>query len=86
MWSFNGESAKRIGHPAPFPKELPQRCIQLFSYRGDHVFDPFLGSGTTGVVAKDLNRRFSGVEIDGEYRKLAATRMNLKQPELIPCR
>ena len=79
VWTFNGESAKRIGHPAPFPKELPKRCIRLFSYTNDHVFDPFLGSGTTGVVAKDLGRRFTGVEIDPEYKKLALQRMNLQQ-------
>lgn len=84
VWNFSGESAKRVGHPAPFPKELPKRCIKLFSYKGDHVFDPFLGSGTTGVVAKELERRFTGVEIDDEYRKLALARMNLKQLELIP--
>lgn len=84
VWSFNGESAKRIGHPAPFPKELPKRCIKLFSYKGDRIFDPFLGSGTTGLVAKELNRKFTGVEIDDEYRKLSLARMNLNQLELIP--
>lgn len=83
VWSFNGESAKRIGHPAPFPKELPKRCIKLFSYKNDLIFDPFLGSGTTGVVAKDLDRKFTGVEIDLEYKELALKRMNLQQLDLV---
>ena len=56
VWTFNGESAKRIGHPAPFPLELPTRCIKLFSYVGDTVLDPFLGSGTT-LVPLRLNNR-----------------------------
>ena len=53
-WSFNGESAKRIGHEAPFPRELPRRCIKLFSFVGDVVLDPFMGSGTT--LAKKFKR------------------------------
>lgn len=76
LWTFNGESAKRIGHPAPFPKELPYRCIKLFSYIGDHVFDPFLGSGTTGIVANLLKRDFTGIELDKEYFDLATKRIN----------
>lgn len=75
LWTFNGESAKRVKHPAPFPKELPYRCIKLFSYQGDHVFDPFMGSGTTGVVAKELGRDFIGVEIDKGYFDIARTRI-----------
>ena len=76
LWTFNGESAKRIGHPAPYPKELPYRCIKLFSYQEDHIFDPFLGSGTTGVVAQDLKRNFTGVELDEKYFELAKRRIN----------
>lgn len=76
LWSFNGESAKRIGHPAPFPKELPYRCIKLFSYIDDKVFDPFLGSGTTAIVANQLGRQFSGLEIDPIYLALARKRFN----------
>ena len=74
-WTFNGESAKRLGHPAPFPKELPKRCIKLFSYLDDTIFDPFLGSGTTGVMAQLLKRRFVGVELDQDYYELAKKRI-----------
>jgi site-specific DNA-methyltransferase (adenine-specific) len=75
VWIFNGESKKRIGHPAPFPKELPYRCIKLFSYQNDLVFDPFTGSGTTLLVANNLNRQAVGVEIDKDYCKLAKDRI-----------
>lgn len=75
VWTFNGESAKRIGHPAPFPRELPRRCIRLFSYRGDRVFDPFAGSGTTLVEAVSQGRSAWGVELDPDYRKLALRRI-----------
>ena len=51
VWSFTPESAKKIGHPAPFPVELPYRLIQLYTYTGDVVFDPFMGSGTTALAA-----------------------------------
>jgi site-specific DNA-methyltransferase (adenine-specific) len=74
VWTFNGESKKRIGHPAPFPQELPYRCIKLFSYVEDMVFDPFLGSGTTTLVADKLNRKAIGVEIDQGYYNLALAR------------
>ena len=75
VWVFNGESKKRIGHPAPFPKELPYRCIKLFSYQNDLVFDPFTGSGTTLLVAQNLNRKTVGVEIDNDYCELAKNRI-----------
>ncbi len=75
VWTFNGESKKRIGHPAPFPKELPYRCITLFSYQDDLVFDPFVGSGTTLLVAQNIGRRAIGVEIDSEYCELAKNRI-----------
>jgi site-specific DNA-methyltransferase (adenine-specific) len=75
VWVFNGESKKRIGHPAPFPKELPYRCIKLFSYQNDLVFDPFVGSGTTLLVAQNLNRKSIGTELDGEYCELAKIRI-----------
>ena len=75
IWNFNGESKKRIGHPAPFPKELPYRCIKLFSYVDDTVFDPFAGSGTTLIVAKNTKRYAIGVEIDEQYCNLAKNRI-----------
>jgi len=75
VWNFNGESKKRIGHPAPFPKELPYRCIKLFSYVDDLVFDPFAGSGTTLLVAKSLQRQACGLELDLNYCELAKNRI-----------
>ncbi|TLD81259.1 site-specific DNA-methyltransferase [Helicobacter sp. MIT 11-5569] len=75
LWSFNGESKKRIGHPAPFPRELPKRCIKLFSYVGDVVFDPFCGSGTTLLEAKSNNRIGVGLELDLQYCELIKNRL-----------
>lgn len=75
IWAFNGESKRKIGHPAPFPIELPKRCIKLFSYIGDTVLDPFLGSGTTLIAAHLWKRKGIGVEIDSEYCKLAVNRL-----------
>lgn len=74
LWSFNGESKKRVGHPAPFPRELPKRCIKLFSFVGDVVCDPFSGSGTTMIESYLNKREFIGIEIDKEYCKLAKNR------------
>ncbi len=75
LWTFSGESKKRIGHPAPFPRELPRRCIKLFSYVGDMVFDPFVGSGTTIIEAALHNRKAIGVDISKEYCQLAKDRI-----------
>lgn len=76
LWTFSGESKKRIGHPAPFPVELPKRCIKLFSYKEDLILDPFLGSGTTLIAALQEGRKAIGVEIDGSYVKLAIDRID----------
>ena len=76
LWTFPGESKKRIGHPAPFPLELPRRCIKLFSYVHDTVLDPFMGSGTTLVAAHLNKRRSIGIEVDGGYCKLAKERVD----------
>jgi site-specific DNA-methyltransferase (adenine-specific) len=75
LWTFNGESKKRTGHPAPFPLELPHRCIKLFSFVGDVVLDPFLGCGTTLVSAVLDNRKGIGIDIDLEYCNLAKKRL-----------
>ncbi len=75
VWTFPAVSAKKVGHPAPFPEELPHRLIQLYSYQGDIVLDPFAGSGTTCLVAKDDGRRYIGYEINAGYVKLAQDRI-----------
>jgi site-specific DNA-methyltransferase (adenine-specific) len=75
MWTFNGESKKRIGHPAPYPIELPHRCIKLFSYVDDMVLDPFSGSGTTMIAAVTNNRRGIGIDVDKKYCELARKRI-----------
>ena len=75
LWTFQGESKKRTGHPAPFPIELPHRCIKLFSYVDDLVLDPFLGSGTTLVAAILEKRKGIGIDVDEEYCKLAKKRL-----------
>lgn len=75
LWTFNGESKKKTGHPAPFPVELPRRCIKLFSYVGDTVLDPFMGSGTTLVAASQCRRNGTGIEIDPGYCECAVRRI-----------
>lgn len=80
IWTMNPESAKRIGHPAPFPEELPNRLIKLFSFTNDIVIDPFMGSGTTAIAAIKNSRNFVGYEINEEYINLANNRIeNLKE-------
>ncbi|NLL27255.1 MAG: site-specific DNA-methyltransferase [Bacteroidales bacterium] len=75
IWTMNTESAKRIGHPAPFPEELPYRLIQLYSFKDDIILDPFMGSGTTAVSALKSNRKFVGYDISQEYIDLAERRV-----------
>jgi len=75
VWNFSGESKNKIGHPAPFPVELPKRCIKLFSFVGDTVLDPFLGSGTTLIACLENNRTGIGVEINRNYCELAGRRL-----------
>ena len=75
IWSFPTESATRIGHPAPFPVELPYRLIQLYTFEGDVVLDPFCGSGTTCIAALKANRHFMGFDDNPEYVELARRRI-----------
>jgi site-specific DNA-methyltransferase (adenine-specific) len=75
LWTFNGESRKKIGHPAPFPVELPRRCVKLFSYVDDVVLDPFCGSGTTLIAAVNNHRKGIGIDIDKKYCELASKRI-----------
>lgn len=83
VWNFSGENRrKRIGHPAPFPIELPRRCIKLFSFVDDVVLDPFMGSGTTLLSCIELNRIGIGVEINPRYCELALKRLKDKLHQL----
>jgi site-specific DNA-methyltransferase (adenine-specific) len=75
IWTFNAESARRVGHPAPFPIDLPYRLIQLYSFKTDIILDPFMGSGTTAIAALESNRNFVGFEISQEYIDLANKRI-----------
>lgn len=75
VWTFSAESAKKIGHPAPFPIELPYRCIQLYTFENEVVLDPFMGSGQTAIAALMTNRFYVGYEINEEYVKLANKRI-----------
>jgi len=75
IWTFPAESAKKIGHPAPFPIELPYRCIQLYTFETEIVLDPFMGSGQTAIASLMLNRYFVGYEINPRYISLAQRRI-----------
>ena len=75
VWDFSAESARKIGHPAPFPLELPSRLIQLYTFEGDVVLDPFMGSGQTALAALKSDRHFVGYEINADYHKLAQKRI-----------
>ena len=76
VWTFNGQSKKGAGgHPAAFPIELPRRCIKLFSFIGDVVMDPFLGSGSTLIASHLHGRKSIGIEIDEKYCNIAIDRL-----------
>lgn len=75
VWMFPTESARKIGHPAPFPVELPHRLIQLYTFEGEVVLDPFMGSGQTALAAIKSGRYYVGYEIDPHYCNLAETRI-----------
>jgi DNA modification methylase len=75
IWTFPAVSAKSVGHPAPFPEELPHRLIQLYTFKDDIVLDPFCGSGTTCIAASRNGRHYIGYEINPDYVDLAIKRI-----------
>ena len=75
IWNINPARAKKIGHPAPFPVELAERFINLYSYEKDFILDPFIGSGTTALAASKLKRSYIGYEVNAEYCNLAEKRL-----------
>ncbi len=75
VWTFPAESAKKVGHPAPFPVELPYRLMQLYTYRDEVVLDPFMGSGQTALAALKAGRHYVGYEIMSEFINIAETRI-----------
>ena len=76
VWAFASESAKKVGHPAPFPVELPYRLLQLYTFSNEIVLDPFMGSGQTALAALRANRHFVGYEISDEYAAHAEERIH----------
>ena len=74
VWELPAESATRVGHPAPFPVELPQRLMELYTYRGDLVLDPFMGAGSTAVAAVRTERYYVGFDTDASYVARARAR------------
>jgi DNA modification methylase len=75
IWNFPAESARKVGHPAPFPVELPRRLIQLYTFENEIVLDPFMGSGQTAIAALKSGRHYVGYEIDQKYITLAQQRI-----------
>ena len=78
IWNINPEKAKKIGHPAPFPIELPKKFINLYSFKDDLVLDPFIGSGTTALASKLLKRNYVGYEINKDYIEIANKRLEIE--------
>ena len=76
VWEIPSERATRVGHPAPFPVALPARLIELYTYRNDLILDPFIGSGTTAVAARQADRHYLGFDTEPEYIALAHDRIN----------
>ena len=83
VWEMPTASAKRIGHPAPFPVALPQRLIELYTYKGDLVLDPFIGSGSTAIAAVETGRHYVGFDTNQGYLDLAEKRLGEMQPTLL---
>ncbi len=83
VWTMNPESAKKVKHPAPFPVELPYRLTQLYTFKGDIVLDPFMGSGSTAIAALKSERKYVGYDVDPEYIKIAEERIAPYQQQLV---
>jgi modification methylase len=79
VWTFPTETARKVGHPAPFPVELPRRLIQLYTFGGELVLDPFMGSGQTAIAALRSGRHYVGYETESEYVRLAEQRIELER-------
>mgnify|MGYP001587718171 FL=1 len=75
VWTFSAERASKVGHPAPFPVELPYRLIQLYTFENDIVLDPFVGSGTTCIAALKSKRKYVAYDNKKEYVELAEKRI-----------
>ena len=77
VWEFAPQSARLAGHPAPFPLELPRRAIELYTFSSEIVLDPFIGTGSTAIAAKNANRHYVGYEVSSEYVELARQRLTV---------
>ena len=75
LWDIPSESARRVGHPAPFPVELPEQLIRLYTFENDLILDPFMGSGSSLVAAARLGRRYAGYDLDPAYVDIARARV-----------
>jgi modification methylase len=82
VWEFPAESAIRVGHPAPFPVELPYRCIQLYTFEGDYVLDPFCGVGSTCIATMKAGRHFIGYDTKQEYVDATLTRIEKSKKKI----
>lgn len=80
VWEIPSERATRVGHPAPFPVALPRRLIELYTYLGDLVLDPFIGSGTTAIAALETGRHYVGFDTEADYVALATERIREARP------
>lgn len=84
VWEFPAQSARQVGHPAPFPVELPYRLIQLYTFNNEVVLDPFVGSGATCIAALKTQRFYIGYDINEEYVKLAERRIAQYREQRLP--
>ena len=75
VWNIQPESARRVGHPAPYPIELPRRLIELYTFKGDLVLDPFMGAGSSAIAAASVGRHYVGYDTEPEYVELATSRI-----------